>query len=124
MFLAIWIDEEEARLFSISDEKMERTHLYASSSLSGPGVVTLPLASEGMYREIALKISLLDKVYLMGPGDSRMHFLDFIHKNFPGHVGCIVANEMVDSPTDAQIANSAMKFLGLTLARKKSRRLF
>ncbi|MCC7441535.1 MAG: hypothetical protein IT285_07880 [Bdellovibrionales bacterium] len=107
----VWVDLDRARIFHISEDRMEREsveahrHEHHTHALENHERDCVP-----MYDEIAKKLGTTDRVLLLGPGQARLHLLSRLQEHFPLVARKVVGCEKSDHPTDSQIAAYALKY--------------
>ena len=95
----IWLDSEQAKLFSLSEDRMEREIIRFNHQV----VVHF-------FNEIVGHLKAARNILILGPGVSKDHFLAHL-KNFHAPMAQqVVGCERSDHPTDHQIAAYAMKY--------------
>lgn len=110
----VWIDRDHAKIFEISDERMERIVLHART----PDHHTHRLdadekESPKFYEEVSQRLGDATKVLILGPGIARKHFHTFLEERHPDIAKKVIGSETVDHPTDHQIAAFATRFFRL-----------
>lgn len=108
----VWIDREQAKLFHLSQEKMERRQLHARH----PGHHAHPLdeidrkrQEKQFFSQVGSEITGANKLLILGPGVAKHHFYNFLMEQMPALGKSVIGCETVDHPTDAQIAEMARK---------------
>ncbi len=95
----VWIDAEQARVFHISEDRMER-HVLSLKGLLHP-----------IYREVIEKLGSPSRIVILGPGTPKNQLFDFMKVSHPQLANKVVACETSDHPSDQQIATFAMKYV-------------
>jgi len=97
IFAVVWVDHQHARLFSFSEEGMQRDQLHEPDP-------------EGLFRALTARLQPARKILLLGPGTARTQLLHMLQKNSPALAKRVVACEPSDHPSDRQIAAYATKY--------------
>ncbi|MGZ3651290.1 MAG: eRF1 domain 2 [Bdellovibrionota bacterium] len=109
----IWIDRENANLFHISDDKMERKKLklnHTDHHTHRRDQLDQNREEPHLFTEAALELAASDRVLIIGPGVAKHHFQSYLVEHMP-FIGKKVAGiETVDHPSDEQIAALAKKY--------------
>ncbi len=109
----VWIDRENAKLFQLSEEKMERVTVHSGHAdhhthrMDG---LDRGRQERRFYGDVADRLDSDCKILLLGPGVAKHHFMNYLHENCPALSKNIVGCETVDHPSDAQIATMAKRF--------------
>ena len=123
--IVVWIDRENAKLFQLSSDRMERMSPLAARHQDHHTHRTD--AFDYKHRENAFFLdviqhfqtaaasapSIMPKILIVGPGVAKHHFLNYMNEHHPVSAKKVVGCEAVDHPTDAQIAALARKFFHL-----------
>lgn len=99
----IWISRASAKLFHLSNEKMERKQFT-------PGRSEL---LESLFRDTVKEIAAVGRILLAGPDIAKHHFQAFLAEHHPMVGKRVVAIEAVEQPTDAAIAALARRYVSL-----------
>lgn len=103
----IWIDRETARLFLLSDEKMERKNLEVhmpEHHTHGKDASDRDRKEHKLFAAAAKELGAVDRVLILGPGVAKHHFKTYLEEHYPKEARKVVGLETVDHPTDGQIA--------------------
>ena len=117
----IWIDQDIAKVFQISDEKMERKTFQAHQALHHTHSLDhkdQARKETPFFTEVSTAIGASDQILILGPGMAKHHFQNFLIEHSPLKGKKIVGCETVDHPTDAQIAALAKKFFKIEAPRQ------
>lgn len=110
----IWIDHEQAKLFHLSHEKMERSHLRSRHQDHHTHRMTALDQEQNEHPFFSEVVQHFNgdssKILILGPGVAKHHFLNFLQEHHPGLARKVAGCETVDHPTDLQIAALARKF--------------
>jgi stalled ribosome rescue protein Dom34 len=115
----IWIDQEHAKIFQFSNEKMERKNIAARHQdhhTHRLDHLDLKQQEKAFFSDTAAQLSDAKRVLILGPGAAKQHFQNYLVENQPALGKKIVGCETVDHPTDAQIAALARKFFNVSVA--------
>lgn len=113
-FFAIWIDRKTAKLFQVSQDKMERQtiHLHSIEHHTHPfDEFDKKRQEHHFYSEIGEQLKSAETILILGPGVAKHHFQNYLTEHFPSVARKIVGCETIDHPTDSQIAAMAKKLL-------------
>lgn len=103
----VWIDRENAKLFHLSQEKMEREHLHATHSEHHShrrDELDKTRESHEFFADTAKMLKDSSQILIVGPGVAKHHFYNYLAEQQPEIAKKIAGIETVDHPTDAQIA--------------------
>lgn len=110
-FTVVWLDLEKAKIFHLSEDRMEREELHEKHTDHHTHRRTReerePMA---MYDEIAQRMTSASRVLILGPGLAKVHFLARLKERYPAVAKKVVGCETSDHPTDGQIASYATKY--------------
>ena len=109
----IWIDRENARIFHLSDEKMERKQLklrHPDHHTHHRDHLDQDREEPGLFKEIATELQDSERLLIIGPGVAKHHFQNYLNEHQPFLAKRVAGVETVDHPTDGQIAALAKKF--------------
>lgn len=106
----IWIDQEQAKLFQFSHDKMERKYWQAGHQ------VNQKKQEQALFSEISGHLSQALRILILGPGVAKNHFKDYLIKHLPAVNKKVVKCETVDHPTDSQIAALVQKFFKMPVS--------
>jgi stalled ribosome rescue protein Dom34 len=109
----IWIDREHAKIFEISDEKMERKNVTVSHNdhhTHHANSFDHQRQENQLFVEVASLLKDADKLLILGPGIARHHFQNYLTEHQPALSRKVAGCETMDHPTDPQIAAFARKY--------------
>jgi stalled ribosome rescue protein Dom34 len=109
----IWIDRQCARVFHVSDDRMERKYLgkgHVEHHTHRPDARDHQREEIPLFKEAAKELSQADRTVIIGPGMAKHHFQNFLIEHYPLIAKKIAGFESVDHPTDAQIAALAQRY--------------
>ena len=115
----IWIDRENANLFHLSDDKMERKKLklrHQDHHNHHRDHLDQDREEPHLFKEAAMELNDSERVLIIGPGVAKYHFQSYLVEHQPLIGKKIAGIETVDHPTDAQIAALAKKFFERVLS--------
>ena len=92
----VWLDSEKAKIFHISEERMQRELLQ-------PGPAPLQ-------ERLVEKLSSGSKILILGSEEINLLFFEYLKANHAGLAKKVVACEISSQPTDQEIAHFAMKY--------------
>ncbi len=104
----VWLDVKGAKLFYISEDRMERESIGSTES-------------NAWYDIIAEKLKLSTMLLILGPGNTKDVFFTWIRDRYPALAKKVVGCETSEQGTDQQIAVQVMKYFR-TLKVGKSER--
>lgn len=96
----VWITSNDAKVFRLSDVRMERSFVI-------PGPEPSP---EAYFEEVSRRIANAQRVLLLGPDSVKDRFAAYLMKADPTLARRIVACDAATVPGDAQIALLARKY--------------
>lgn len=109
----VWVDFERAKLFHVSEDRMEREEIRASHVQHHTHKLNSDERDdERMYREVGKRLVGRRRVLILGPGVAKSHLMQFLGNHFSGVFERIVGCEALDHPTDPELAAMALRFFG------------
>lgn len=112
----VWLDQEHARIFQFSNEKMERTQLRARHTdhhTHRPDSLDHQNHERAFFALLSTHLESAGQLLILGPGLAKNHFQKFLIENIPTLAKAVVGCEDSDHPSDGQIASLARKFFRL-----------
>jgi stalled ribosome rescue protein Dom34 len=109
----IWLDRETARLFHLSDERMERKFIklrHSDNHTHRRDQRDQDREEPGLFQEIIAELQASERFLVIGPGVAKHHFQNYLNEHQPLLAKKVAGVETVDHPTDGQIAALAKKF--------------
>jgi stalled ribosome rescue protein Dom34 len=107
----VWIDSQEAKVFSLKPGKVDTQVLKAHHSDGSHSKENKESHENKFFHGVAKVLGGATEVLIVGPGDAKTHFKRHIdthhHAELAKH---IVGVEPMDHPTDNQILAHARKF--------------
>lgn len=108
----VWLDLEHAKIFHLSDDRMEREELRAKHvdhhTHRRNQDEREPVM---MYDQVAQRVREASRILILGPGLAKVHLLQRLKEKFPLLAKKVVGCETSDHPTDGQIAAYAQKYI-------------
>jgi stalled ribosome rescue protein Dom34 len=112
----VWLDHNEARVFHISPEDVEKTLVHPENaprhlqrkrgSVSGSRQAEDP----HYYHEVVEALAGAHEILIVGPGHAKLELIKHIHAHDHAVVPRIVGVETVDHPGDGQLVAYARKY--------------
>ena len=97
----IWLDRNEARIFHVSEERMERKTLKGAGKASG-----------AFFNDIGVQLAAsAGNVVILGSGGEGAALREHLERNAPDVAERIVGCETLESPADHEIAAYALRAL-------------
>lgn len=112
-YVVVWIDREHAKIFNLSQEKMQRTQLdstHVDHHTHRRDAVEVAKQERHFFASVAGHLEDATKILILGPGMAKHHFQTYLTEQDPGVAKKIAGCETVDHPTDAQVAAAARRF--------------
>jgi stalled ribosome rescue protein Dom34 len=113
----VWIDQKNAKLFHLSEEKMERQHVEASHTdhhTHRRDQFDTNRSAHPLFLQTAELLGDSDRILIVGPGVAKHHFFTYLAEHQPLLSKKIAGIETVDHPTDGQIAALTRTFFQRT----------
>jgi stalled ribosome rescue protein Dom34 len=113
--VAVWIDQNEAKLFRIDRESTETLELAAPQHHlhrhpKPAAQHNHPADADHFYHSVVQALEGAQEVLVMGPARAKLELIKHIHKHDPAFVSKIVGVETVDHPTDKQMIAHARDY--------------
>lgn len=108
---ALWISNSSAKLFIISDEKMQKEAFYYIDQDSRN--------QDSFFERIIRKVPLQSLIILLGPDQTKDEFLQKIESERPLLCQRVVACEFLETDSEIAIANFAYKYLNVSIKNGK-----
>jgi stalled ribosome rescue protein Dom34 len=113
---AVWLDHQEAKIFHVTAEGFDETHVKAPHHH-----IQHPRKTEGRggsedreakayYESIAKNVSDAQEILVAGPGTAKLELIKHVHKHEAGLEKKIIGVETVDHPTDGQFVAYVRKY--------------
>ncbi len=106
----IWIDHKEARIFEVDADKVEPSlvtspgpHVHRHANEVDLRVRNHPDDEHRYFRQVAHALEGRGEVLLVGPAQTKLHFLKYVHEHDRQLEARIVGVESADHPTDGQL---------------------
>ncbi len=105
---AVWIDQQEAKIFHIDRESVDATTVHAPQHhVHRHPTVTAershPADAEHFYHEVAKALEGAEEILVVGPAKAKLEFIKHVHKHDHTLAPKIIGVETVDHPTDGQL---------------------
>ncbi|MEO6576704.1 MAG: translational machinery protein [Polyangiaceae bacterium] len=103
---AVWIDNEEAKIFHIKPEGFEAStvkapHRHVTRKGKEQGGHA---GKEGFFHEVAEALKDAEEILVVGPSSAKLDFIRHVHKHDHALEPKILGVETLDHPSDGQIA--------------------
>ena len=107
--VAVWMDQQQARVFHVDTEAFDETTLKAPHHVDRhPKSQTSdqhhPEEERRFFEAVARALDGADQVLVVGPSTAKLHFINYVHQHDKALGPRIVGVETVDHPTDKQLA--------------------
>jgi stalled ribosome rescue protein Dom34 len=109
----LWIDSDNAHIFTLKDSGVEKTNLkreeinhHTTNKKDHHGDPSV----EHFYKHVAERVADANELLILGPGLAKNHFKTHLETHAAGLAKKIVGLEDTDHPTDNQILALARKF--------------
>ena len=118
--LAVWLDQDQARIFHIDPERIEEDTLAAPPHRLHPKHPKKakhdgePRASKRFLREIAKALEGAEEVLVTGPSTTKHEFFKFLHKHDPTLEPRIVGIESITDTSDGTFLRYAQEYFKLS----------
>jgi stalled ribosome rescue protein Dom34 len=112
----VWLDREHARVFEFSSSKMERRNLtarHAEHHTHELDQLDRQTWEKAYFTDLTALLTGASRLLLVGPGLAKHHFQNYLSEHFPLLSKRVVGCEVVDHPTDGEIAAMARKVFKL-----------
>ncbi len=119
----IWIDREHAKIFPVSEERLEKKTLLAKQSEHHTHKLDNldhQRQENWLFEESVAYMRNAEKILVLGPGVAKHHFITYLMEQHPALARKVTDCETVDHPSDAQIIAYAKKYfqIGVLAATK------
>jgi len=117
--LAIWLDQDQARIFHIDPDRIEEATLAAPHRLQSkhPKRVNAagePRASKRFLSEIAEALAGAEEVLVTGPSMTKHEFFKFLRKHAPTLEPRVVGIESIADTSDGTFLRYAQQYFKLS----------
>ena len=108
----VWLDTVEAHVIHFNRDAAETDVIKTTSQHKKAGVVGNNRAEESTtyMNDVANAITASKEVLIVGPGQEKMTFINYLHKNHSELADKVVSVETVDHPNDGQLLDYARKY--------------
>jgi hypothetical protein len=107
---AIWIDQNEARIFHVEAETAGEDaiwaahhHVHRHPKSQETRTHNHPDDEPRFFAEVLAALADGEEILLMGPSVTKLHLLHYAQQHAPAVAKCIVGLESADHPTDGQL---------------------
>jgi len=105
---AVWLDQQEARIFRIEAGNFDESTLLAPHEIArhpNPDNAQRHDQEEQRryFKDLAHALADSAEVLILGPSTAKLHFLKYVHQHDHLLEARIVGVETIDHPTDKQI---------------------
>ena len=122
--MAVWIDHDEAKLFHVRRRPSTRRavhspnhHVHRHPKAEETRTHNHPDDEHHFFREVASALAGAEKILLLGPSVTKLHFLRYVQKHAPTLEPHIVGIETADHPTDRQLVAHIRQYFHESPAR-------
>lgn len=112
----VWLDHQEARVFTFNPDEADRTVLHAHGPhrnlRHGKGHLMgrkSPPDREFLHA-IVEAVKGVPEILVVGPGQAKLEFIKYVHDAAPERADHIVGVETLDHPTDNQVLAHARAY--------------
>ena len=120
--VAIWLDQQEAKVFHYTTQGIEKSHFkqaHANSHhLHTVDQLEHQRIESELFKQFAHTLNADQEVLIMGPGQAKQHFKHYLEKHHPNTAKKIVGCENMDHPTESQITAFASKYFNTEHLKK------
>jgi stalled ribosome rescue protein Dom34 len=109
----VFIDLENAKIFELHPEKVETHNLHRHEIRHHSGMEKEQnnhKNEQKFFHEVSGHLVNAHEVLIIGPGEAKTHFKDYIGSHNSPLMKKVVGLETVDHPTDNQVVALAKKF--------------
>ena len=106
----VWIDHKEARIFEAEGGTTDQSvvvapgrHVHRHANEQDLRIRNHPDDEHRFFREVIHALEGAGRILLVGPAQTKLHFLRFLQKDHQPLEQRIVGVESADHPTDAQL---------------------
>jgi stalled ribosome rescue protein Dom34 len=114
---AVWLDHDEAKIFHIDPDHVERAELHVAHHLRAPhktgGHAELHRSiaeAHPFFDEIATHLADAEEILVVGPADAKLEFVRFVQERHKDVARKIIGVEPSDHPTDGQIVAHVRRY--------------
>lgn len=108
--IAVWIDKNEAKIFHVEGEAVEREkvsaahhHVHRHPKAEETRTHNHPLDELRFFAQVVALVEDGDELLLTGPGVEKLRLLRYFQDHLPVLAARVVGIETSDHPTDAQL---------------------
>lgn len=111
--VVVWLDPKEAYVFTLKTAGVEKSHLKKESvdhHRRHKKDIHMDSNEQHYYHELALRLHGTDRLFLLGPSQSKTHFKNYLETHDDnGLAKKIIGLEILEHVTDNQILAAARK---------------
>jgi len=114
---AVWLDHEEAKIFHLTPDSVERSelhvahHLHRAHKTGAHAELHRSVAEEHpFFDEIAGHLADVEEILVVGPAETKHELVKFFQAHHKDVARKIVAVEAADHPSDGQLIAHARKY--------------
>ncbi len=114
---AVWLDHEEAKIFHIDPEHVERAELHVAHHLHRPHrtgghaeIRRSVTEDHPFFDEIAAHLVGAEEILVVGPAGAKLEFVAFVKEHHKDVARKIVGVEPSDHPTDGQLVAHVRRY--------------
>lgn len=107
---AVWIDQNEARVFHIEGATFDETtvqaathHLHRHPKDQLTKTPNHPADEAHFFDQVLAVLATAEEVLLLGPSVTKLHLLRYAQQHTPKLAALVVGVETADHPTDRQL---------------------
>lgn len=106
----VWIDHDEARIFDVRLDAVGRSivgsprhHVHRHPKDQETRIRNHPDDEHRFFHDVARALDGAGQVLVVGPSQTKLHFVTYVHQHEHGLGPRIIGVETADHPTDAQL---------------------
>jgi stalled ribosome rescue protein Dom34 len=113
--VAVWIDQQEARIHDIDAENIDATKIAAPGRhVHRHPTVTAehnhPVDAQNFYGSVVRALEDAQEILIVGPAKAKLELIKYVHKHHPAFEPRIDGVETVDHPSDGQLVAYARQY--------------
>jgi len=107
----IWISSNEAKSFRLNPDQIQERHFHAHETVKDHHE-NAERTSPQFFREIAAACTEgnKDRYLILGPGQAKLHFVDYLKRHHAAAAERIAGVESVDKMTQGELLDFAHRF--------------
>lgn len=106
----VWMDQREARVFEVDADQLEKSlvhapgaHIHRHANEKDVRVRNHPDDEHRFFHEVARALDGHGQVLVVGPSQTKLHFIKYVHQHDHALAQRIVGVESSDHPSDGQL---------------------